>query len=113
MFKRAYLPFIAVCLTVLAGCAALGIAPADTFNKRVAMAYAMVDQAYELAADLNEMGKLTPEKKAEVLKQLDDVLAAVDSADALKGVDLSQADQRLTAALMALDVIDAYLRSQA
>ena len=108
--SKAYATFA---LILLAGCAALGIAPADTFNKKAVVAYAAVGAAYDLAADLNEAGKLTPEKKADVLKSLDDVVAAIDAAVAVSATDPTQAEKRLTAALLVLNVIDAYLRSQA
>lgn len=108
-FKTA---FAGLALVALTACAALGISPADTFNKKVLVAYESVATAANVAGDLYQAGKLDEEEKAKVVDALEEIVDAIAAADAIGDVDLGQAETRLQTALAALNVLNAYLESQ-
>ena len=87
----------------LSACAQLGIAPADTFNKKVAAAYETVAAVDDTAIALVKAGKLSKAEAQTVKTSTDGAIAGIAAASTM--TDPTAAQNRLavvTASLVAL-----------
>jgi hypothetical protein len=101
-------------LVLLTACAPLGLAPASTFEERLAYAVsqnAAVRSAASVSLERNEIGL---EDAQRVLKITDEVRTALDAARLASGAgDVSTAEGRLQLATAILVELQNYLRSRA
>lgn len=110
MRKLAILPL----LLILTACASLGLAPASTFEERLAYAVSQNAAVRETAAVSLERNELALEDARRVLKITDEVRTALDAARLAAGAgDVSTAEGRLQLATSILVNLQAYLRSRA
>lgn len=99
-------------LLLLAACAQLGLAPASTFEQRLAYAVSQNAAVRQTAAVSLEHGEISLEDAQRVLKLTDETRQALDAARVASGVgDVSTAEGRLQLATSILVNLQAYLRS--
>lgn len=103
---------LTILFAVLSGCAAIGMAPADTFAKKVAAADVTVQTVADGAAAALAAGKITKEEAASVSKTARKALAAIDAAESLHATDPKAAEDKLAATLAILNALSAYLATQ-
>lgn len=110
MRKLAILPL----LLIVAACSSLGLAPASTFDERLAYAVSQNAAVRNAAAVSLERNELALEDAQRVLKITDEVRTALDAARLAAGAgDVSTAEGRLQLATSILVNIQTYLRSRA
>lgn len=110
MHKFAVIPL----LLILTACASLGLAPASTFEERLAYAVSQNAAVRETAAVSLERNELAMEDARRVLKITDEVRTALDAARLAAGAgDVSTAEGRLQLATSILVNLQAFLRSRA
>jgi len=95
----------------LGACAQIGLAPADTFDKKLAYAYASHTAVLQAAATAVKNKDITPDDGRQVLKLADESRALLDAAKGLSGVDPSAASGKLILATQILAQLQTYLRS--
>jgi hypothetical protein len=101
-------------LLILTACASLGLAPASSFEERLAYAVSQNAAVRETAAVSLENQELSLEDAQRVLKITDEVRTALDAARLAAGAgDVSTAEGRLQLATSILVNLQAYLRSRA
>lgn len=100
---------LAVVLTAVQGCAALGVPPADTFNKQLAVSVAINTEIRGTATTLLQLGKISRADAENVLAQTDVAREGLNVARSLSGTDLTSATGRLEATTAALRALQAYL----
>jgi hypothetical protein len=114
-------------VTVLAACAQLGTPPVDTFNKRVAVAYATVQTVAEGATAAYTAGKLSDSDRTNVVTTGRAAVQGIMVAQTLHlqacplrpqietpdpACTAPAADAKLTATLAVLSALQAYLATQ-
>lgn len=110
MRKLAIIPL----LLILTACTSLGLAPASTFEERLAYAVSQNAAVREAAAVSVERKELSVDDAKRVLKITDEVRTALDAARLAAGAgDVSTAEGRLQLATSILVNLQAYLRSRA
>ena len=110
---RKYVPFIAAIIVVLiAGCAALGVPAADTFNKKVVSANAIIESAAETNEAVRAAGKIGKEESQKIHDQLVSIAAGIDIAREVYATNPTEATNRIDAAIVALNALNAYLGSK-
>jgi hypothetical protein len=101
-------------LLILTACASLGLAPASTFEERLAYAVSQNAAVREAAAVSVERKELSVDDAKRVLKITDEVRTALDAARLAAGAgDVSTAEGRLQLATSILVNLQTYLRSRA
>lgn len=101
-------------LLVIAACASLGLAPASSFEERLAYAVSQNAAVRNTAAVSLEHGEIALEDAQRVLKITDEVRTALDAARLAAGAgDTSTAEGRLQLATAILIELQNYLRSRA
>lgn len=101
-------------LLLLAACASLGLAPASSFEERLAYAVSQNAAVRETAAVSLERNEITLGDAQSVLKITDEVRTALDAARLAAGSgDVSTAEGRLQLATSILVNLQTYLRSRA
>lgn len=110
MRKLAIIPL----LLILTACASLGLAPASSFEERLAYAVSQNAAVREAAAVSVERKELSVDDAKRVLKITDEVRTALDAARLAAGAgDVSTAEGRLQLATSILVNLQAYLRNRA
>ena len=110
MRKLAIIPL----LLILTACTSLGLAPASTFEERLAYAVSQNAAVRNAAAVSLERNEIALEDAQRVLKLTDEVRTALDAARLASGAgDVSTAEGRLQLATSILVNLQAYLRSRA
>lgn len=110
MRKLAIIPL----LLILTACTSLGLAPASTFEERLAYAVSQNAAVREAAAVSVERNELSVDDAKRVLKITDEVRTALDAARLAAGAgDVSTAEGRLQLATSILVNLQAFLRSRA
>lgn len=110
MRKLAIIPL----LFLITACASLGLAPASSFEERLAYAVSQNAAVRSAAAVSLERQEIALEDAQRVLKITDEVRTALDSARLASGVgDVSTAEGRLQLATAILVELQTYLRSRA
>lgn len=102
-------PLLFLIVFLLAACAQLGIAPADTFNKKVAAAAASVQTIYDAGYAAYQADKITTEQASNLVDALNGVLATLSAAEKLHAADPKGAETKLSAALQILTALNQYL----
>jgi hypothetical protein len=106
------LPILALIGLFITGCTSLGLAPASTFEERLAYAVSQNAAVRQAAANSLEAGDITLDDARHVLKLTDEIRASLDAARLAAGVgDVSTAEGRLQLATAILLKLQQYLRS--
>lgn len=101
-------------LFLLTACASLGLAPASSFEERLAYAVSQNAAVRKAAAVSLERNEIALEDAQRVLKITDEIRTALDAARLAAGTgDVSTAEGRLQLATSILVNVQAYLRSRA
>lgn len=104
----AYIAFL-----LLAGCAQIGLAPASTFDQRLAYAVSQNAAVRRTAANSLNAGEITVEDAQFVLKTTDESRTLLDAARVASGAgDVSTAEGRLALAVNVLTQLQTYLRTR-
>ena len=106
--KAACLVFI----VMLTGCAALGVPPADTFNKRVIVANGIVEQVSRSVETLFVAGKLSKEDAQQYNERLETAATGIDAAVQVHATDPTGADAKLSAIITALNILKGELEKR-
>jgi len=103
---------LVVALLLLAACAQIGLAPASTFEQRLAYAVSQNAAVRQAAANSLEAGEIQLEDAQRILKLTDQVREGLDAARFAAGAgDVSTAEGRLQLATAILVELQNYLRS--
>lgn len=97
---------------LLTGCSTLDIPVADTFNERLAIAYASVTAVRRTATTLLDAKKLSADDGDNVLKLTDHARAGLDIARTLSRSDMTGANAKLASIRTAVTAIQTYLASR-
>lgn len=111
-----YMVLVALAIVVavlLSGCASLGLAPATTFDERLAYAVSQNAAVRTAAANSLNAGDIQVDDARRVLKITDEVRTSLDAARlAFSAGDVSTAEGRLQLATAVLVELQKYLRAQ-
>ena len=100
-------------LILLAGCAQLGLAPAQTLDEKLAYAYGTHTAVQRAAASALTARDISSADAEQVLKLADESRALLDGARAAAKIgDTSTADGKLLLATSILAQLQTYLRSK-
>lgn len=108
MRKLALVPL----LLILSACAALGVPKADTFNKQVVVANAIVESVATTAASLHAAGKISDTERTAVYNEGTEARAAIEVVRQLHATDPLAADNRLNTIIVALTALQARLEAK-
>lgn len=109
MRKLLVLPFI----LLLTACASLGLAPASSFEDKLAYAVSQNAAVRQAAANALTAGDIELSDAQNVLKITDESRSLLDAARVASGLgDLSTAEARLSLATTILVKLQAYLRER-
>lgn len=97
---------------VLTGCASLGLAPADSFDTKLAYAYSTHTGVLQAAAISKLNGSITKAEAEQVAALADQSKMFLDSARAVETTNPTGAQNNLTLALAVLNQLQSYLSSQ-
>lgn len=110
--RKISVPIFATFVLILSACAQLGLAPASTFEERLAYAVSQNAAVRQTAAVSLENGEISLEDAQRVLKLTDQVREGLDAARFAAGAgDVSTAEGRLQLATSILIELQNYLRS--
>lgn len=110
---RNFLGYLAfVFMMAVVGCAQLGLAPAQTFDEKLAYAYGTHTAVLQASAAAVSAGTLTAAEGQAVANLADQSRSILDSAHALEGTDLSSATAKLTLATAVLTQVQTYLQQR-
>ena len=96
-------------LLLLAGCAALGVLPAKTFNEKAAAATISVTGARQTTLTLLQASKISPDDAENVQDQANNLRKGIDVARTIHETDATGGDTKLDATIQALQILTAYL----
>jgi hypothetical protein len=99
-------------IAVLAACAQLGIAPADTFAKKLAAGYTSTTAVAQTATSLLIAGTITPAEAQRARDGNAKAITALDAAGLLAKTDLATAETRLQATILLLTELQAQLAAK-
>lgn len=99
-------------VVALVACQSLGVLPADTFDKKVAAAYATVSTVAESTLILYRAGKVSKDEADAVAKQLRTTLEGIQAADTLARHDIGAAQTRLGAMISVLTALQAMIATK-
>ena len=106
--------FLCALLTLLVGCASLGLEKPQTFTERLAYGYAQHTAVLQGATSSLSVGAITADDAERILKESDSARVALDAARVAAGSgDVGTAEGRLAFAITALTQLQAYLHSKA
>lgn len=106
------LAWVAAVLSFITGCASLGLAPADSFDARLAYAYGTHTAVLQAASAAVNAGTLSKQDGATVLTLATQSRVLLDSARAVESTDPTTAAGRLQLATQVLTQIQTYLQSK-
>lgn len=113
MLRKFSVPIFAVAVLLISACAQLGLAPASTFEERLAYAVSQNAAVRQTAAVSLENGEIALDDAQRVLKLTDQVREGLDAARFAAGAgDVSTAEGRLQLATSILVELQSYLRSK-
>lgn len=107
-----YLVATLLAVSSLYGCAALGVAPAQSFDEQLAYAYGVHTAIEESAAAAKTTGALTTAEAQATLKLADQSRALLDSAHVLEAVNTASAGSELALATGVLTQLQQYLAAR-
>lgn len=106
------LPLAAPLPFVLDGCAALGVAPAQTFNEKLAYGYGTHTAVLQAATAAVTAGSLSSADATKILADADNAKSALDAANAAYAAgDAAGANSKLAIATSLLTAVQAYLNA--
>jgi hypothetical protein len=106
-------PTAFVLLTLLAGCAALGLVTPQTFNQKLANAYGVHTAVLQATTSALQSDTITTADAGQVLKIADESRALLDSAKTVAaGGDTTTAAGKLALAASILAQLQSYLASK-
>lgn len=106
-------PILALLLLLVSACAQLSLAPADTFDKKLAYAYGTHTAVLQSAASAVTHKDISKEDGQQVLKLADESRTLLDAAQSLSASgDLTGANSKLVLATAILTQLQTYLRSK-
>jgi 5,10-methylene-tetrahydrofolate dehydrogenase/methenyl tetrahydrofolate cyclohydrolase len=110
-------PFVAVTTAylvflLLAGCAALGVPAADTFNKKAAAAVSSVNTGSQTVLTLLQAHKITPDESDKYIAALAETQNGIDFTRQLYKTKPQEAEDRLAATIAALNLLLAELEAR-
>jgi hypothetical protein len=103
---------LAPLLALLTACGSMGVPKPETFNEGVVAAYSAVTSARTVASTLLSAGKITRDDAINIQRQADRAREAIDVARALHDVDSVAAQDKLSATIAILQVLNDYLASR-
>lgn len=104
--KLSIVPLLAL---LLLGCASLGVPTPQNFRERLAAATVTVTGVRQTNLTLLTAKKISPDDAAYVNAKANEARAGIDIARSLEKVDPTGADNRLSAAIVILEALNAYL----
>ena len=96
---------------LLSACTQLGLAPADSFDAKLAYAYGSHTSVMQAAATAVKAKDISKEDGQQVLKLADESRALLDTAKGLSGTDPATASGKLILATAILTNLQQYLRT--
>jgi hypothetical protein len=108
--KSKFLPM--AILLLLYGCSTLGLPTPTTFNQKIAVGYSSVTTVLQTTTTLLQGAVITAADAQNIEAQADNVKAALDIAQQIEATDATTANNKLTAALTALQALQAYLNTK-
>jgi hypothetical protein len=99
-------------IALVAGCQALGVPTAKTFNEELLAGYTTAAQVLSDTDALLKAGKLDKADAANIEQQTDNVKAGLDIARTVHTTDTTAGSAKLTQVLQALQGISAYLATK-
>lgn len=106
-FSLSHYLFLLCAMVLCFGCTTTSTP--KTFNDRAAVGYTTVAAIYDSTAVAVRAGKLSKQDGENVLKQADTARDAIDIAKTLQAAQSTAADDKLTAAINMLTVLQTYL----
>lgn len=110
--QLSFLLFIAVLLSACGGCAQLGLPTAQTFNEKMAVAYASVTQVRDTATTLVQQKKISADDAQNVLTATDTARVGLDTARKIHATDPAAGDAKLASVRTALAALSTYLATR-
>lgn len=102
----------AIAAFVVVGCSSLGMAPAQSFNDRLAYSYGTHTAVLTATTQSLEAGEIGSQDAARVLKIADEARTTLDAAKLANGIgDMKTAEGRLQLATTILTQLQTYLRA--
>lgn len=96
----------------LLACAQLGLAPARSFDDRLAYAYATHTAVVEVISAAAQTGQVTPLEGRQAANLADNSRQLLDAAKTLEPTNAAAAAAKLTLATAVLDQLQAYLKTR-
>lgn len=103
---------LALLSVVLTACAAMGVPPPETFNQKVAVAYATTTAVRTTATALVEARKISADDAMNVQTSADAARAGIDVARKVHAADPGAGNARLNAVMEGLKALSTYLASR-
>ncbi len=104
------IPLFLAVIAMLAGCAQLGLAPAKSFEEKLAYAYGTHTAVLQSATSALQLKQISKEDATQVLKLADESRSLLDAARVVG--DPTVATNKLVLATQILTQLQAYLRSK-
>jgi hypothetical protein len=101
-----------LCFLLLAGCAALGVPSADTFNKKAAAATVSVNTGSQTVLTLLQARKITPDENDKYIARLEDAQKAIDVTRVVYKTDPTSAENRLATIIAGLNLLLAEIEAR-
>lgn len=98
--------------TLMQSCTSLGIANADTFNKKVAVAYTTVNATTDITTDLLIAKKISVDDARAVRAKLNDAVTAIAAARAGYDTDPKFSENKLADTLKIVAALQTFLQSK-
>ena len=111
-WRTVRLAWVAAALSLLTACASLGLAPADSFDARLAYAYGTHTAVLQAASAAVSAGTLTRKDGETVLTLAQQSRTLLDSARSVENTDPSTATGRLTLAVNILTQLQTFLQAR-
>lgn len=110
--RSKFFAILAMCM-MLTACAQVGLAPAETFDQKLAYGYSTLAAVRISSADALKTGAITVSDAKQALVITDTARASLDAASAANGAgDVSTAIGKLQAATALLTQLQQYLQSK-
>lgn len=97
---------------LITACSALGLAKPETFNEKAAVAISSVTAVRQTATALLTAEKITAADAQNIQDQANNARAGIQVAISINATDPAAAENRITAVLVGLNALTAYLTAQ-
>lgn len=110
--RHSYIPLVTLWLIAIAACSQLGIAPAQTFNQKLAYATGVHTAVLQATTAAVTSGALSSSDGQAVLVQADNAKTILDAANVANASgDITGATNKLALATAALTTLQSYLNT--